>query len=74
MLLELLIDASVPLRDTHFARLLRDIDRTMVAMAELDAREQRVRQASRALPLVKPASSRPSMTSSAEAITSAPAI
>ncbi len=74
MLLELLIDASVPLRDTRFARLLRDIDRTMVAMAELDAREQRVRQASCALPLVKPASSRPSMTSSAEPITSAPAI
>lgn len=74
MLLDLLIDASVPVRETRFARLLRDIDRTLVAMADLDARETHVRQVSCALPPVRPPSMRPSMTTSAEAMTSAPRI
>jgi hypothetical protein len=74
MLLELLIDASLPVRDTRFARLLRDIDRALMAMAELDAREERGRQASRALRRISPAKSLPSMTTSPKAMTSAPAI
>jgi hypothetical protein len=73
MLLDLLIDASLPISDTRFARLLREIDRVLVVMAEIDAREVHDRQA---LAVVPPAS-RPnallSMTRSADAITSAPA-
>jgi hypothetical protein len=74
MLLELLIDASVPVRETRLARLLRDIDRTLAAMADLDAREERHRRAACALPRISPPAMRPSMAASAGAKTSAPPI
>ena len=53
MLLDLLIDASLPDRDTRLARLLRGIDRMMAAMAEIDAREEFGRQAARSAPRIE---------------------
>jgi hypothetical protein len=44
MLLDLLIDASVAARDTLFGRFLRWIDRTVLIMAEQDARAENVVQ------------------------------
>ena len=40
MLLDLLIDASLAARDTLFGRLMRWIDRSVLIMAEQDARAE----------------------------------
>jgi len=42
MLLDLLIDAGVAARDTLFGRLMRWIDRSLLIMAEIDARAEDV--------------------------------
>lgn len=42
MLLDLLIDAGLAARDTLFGRLLRWIDRSVLVMAEEDARAEGV--------------------------------
>ncbi len=42
MLLDLLIDAGLAARDTLFGRLLRWIDRSVLIMAEQDARAEDV--------------------------------
>lgn len=42
MLLDLLIDASLTVRDTLFGRLMRWIDRSVLIMAEQDARSEDV--------------------------------
>ena len=83
MLLDLLIDASLAVPDTQFARLMRGVDRFLLEMAELDARDEgclgvhRPRRAAHTslarLPASRPGSL-PSMTTRPEAITSAPAI
>ena len=44
MLLDLLIDASLAARDTLFGRLMRWIDRSVLIMAEQDARAEEVIQ------------------------------
>jgi hypothetical protein len=44
MLLDLLIDASLAARDTLFGRLMRWIDRSVLIMAEQDARAEDVVQ------------------------------
>jgi hypothetical protein len=82
MLLDLLINASLAAPDSRFARLLRRIDRSMLLMAEVDARSQRTAPPSRVADpgqaallrrRASQASSRPSVATSPAAMTSPPA-
>lgn len=72
MLIDLLVEASLAAPDTRFARLLRRIDRAILLMREAEAQAARQAACSRR-PDSQPAK-RPSMTTSPEAITRAPAI
>ena len=82
MLLELLISATRPVPHTPIARMLWRIDRTLLRVAVIDARLQAQSRAAsigqkphaaRARFRETHADSRPSMTTSPEAMTSAPA-
>jgi hypothetical protein len=79
MLLDLLVNASLAAPDSRFARVLRRIDRSLLLMAETDARSGAppsrgadAGQAALARRRVSQPPSLPSMTTSPEAITRAP--
>ena len=81
MLIDLLINASLAAPDSRFARLLRRIDRSLLLMAEVDARGRRgappirgsdAGQAALARRRVSQPASLPSMTTRPEAMTSPP--
>lgn len=83
MLIDLLIDAGAAVPDTAFGRLMRSLDRSLLMMAEIDERSRAAAMPSahaepgprvRTRRAATQAGSRPSMITSPEAMTAAPAI